>query len=53
MVGDGTSDREAARAADLVFATGSLARWCRENGIVHEEFGSLSDVHAALLPGMA
>ena len=51
MVGDGTSDREAARVADRVFATGSLARWCRENGIVHEEFGTLGDVHAALFPG--
>src|SRR6185436_1286893 len=32
VVGDGFSDRCAARAADRVFARGSLLEWCRGEG---------------------
>jgi 2,3-diketo-5-methylthio-1-phosphopentane phosphatase len=50
MVGDGTSDRMAARAADVVFATGPLADWCGTSGVPCTPFATLADVHAALLP---
>ena len=49
LVGDGTSDRKAALLADLVFAKAGLARWCELNGVGFTPFGSLADVHAALL----
>jgi 2,3-diketo-5-methylthio-1-phosphopentane phosphatase len=49
FVGDGISDRHAARAADVVFATKSLARWCIEEGIAHTPFATLADVAALLL----
>lgn len=49
FVGDGTSDRYAARAADVVFATAALARWCTDEGIAHTHFDTLSDVAAVLL----
>jgi HAD superfamily phosphoserine phosphatase-like hydrolase len=51
FVGDGTSDRHAARAADVVFATGALARWCTGEGITHTRFDTLADVAAVLLQG--
>jgi 2,3-diketo-5-methylthio-1-phosphopentane phosphatase len=50
FIGDGTSDRYAARAADVVFATESLARWCEDEGIAHTHFASLRDVERALFP---
>jgi 2-hydroxy-3-keto-5-methylthiopentenyl-1-phosphate phosphatase len=50
FVGDGNSDRYAARAADVVFATKSLARWCANEGIAHTPFAALADVTAVLLP---
>jgi 2-hydroxy-3-keto-5-methylthiopentenyl-1-phosphate phosphatase len=49
FVGDGTSDRYAARAADVVFATNSLADWCCDQGIAHTPFTTLADVAAVLL----
>ena len=49
LVGDGASDRKAAAIADVVFAKGALARWCRVAGIGHTQFAVLADVHAALL----
>jgi 2-hydroxy-3-keto-5-methylthiopentenyl-1-phosphate phosphatase len=49
FVGDGTSDRKAALLADLVWATGALARWCEEQGVAHARFDSLEDVHWDLL----
>ena len=47
-VGDGYSDRCAARAADRVFARDGLARWCKDQGIAYEPFDDLRDVLAAL-----
>lgn len=44
VVGDGTSDRAAAEAADLVFATGELADWCSDRGIAHHRFRGLAEV---------
>jgi 2-hydroxy-3-keto-5-methylthiopentenyl-1-phosphate phosphatase len=49
FVGDGTSDRHAARVADVVFATGALARWCADEGIAHVQFDTLADVATVLL----
>lgn len=49
FIGDGTSDRHAARVADEVFAKGALARWCAEEGIEHVRFDTLDDVASHLL----
>jgi 2-hydroxy-3-keto-5-methylthiopentenyl-1-phosphate phosphatase len=48
LCGDGTGDRHAADAADLVFARrgSSLARYCRERSIAHDEFDTFDDVMA-------
>ncbi len=48
FVGDGTSDRHAARVADVVFATASLAQWCDAEGIAFTPFASLDDVRALI-----
>ena len=50
FIGDGFSDREAAAAADLVFARRgrSLAEHCRSRDIACEEYASFHDVHARL-----
>jgi len=48
MVGDGTSDRFGAAAADVVFARDRLADWCRESSTAFVPFGGLADVEAAL-----
>lgn len=50
FIGDGTSDRHAARVADEVFAKGALARWCTDEGIPHTPFSVLDEVASALLP---
>ena len=50
FVGDGTSDRHAARVADWVFAKGALARWCADEGIEHTRFDVLDEVASVLLP---
>ena len=50
FVGDGTSDRHAARVADVVFAKGALAQWCAEEGIDHVRFDTLTQVTATLFP---
>jgi 2-hydroxy-3-keto-5-methylthiopentenyl-1-phosphate phosphatase len=47
-VGDGSSDRCAAQAAERVFARGALARYLGERGIAYERFDDLLDVVAAL-----
>jgi 2,3-diketo-5-methylthio-1-phosphopentane phosphatase len=49
FIGDGTSDRHAARVADEVFAKGALAEWCAEQDIDHTRFDVLDDVAAHLL----
>ncbi|MHB8513396.1 MAG: haloacid dehalogenase-like hydrolase [Actinomycetota bacterium] len=51
MIGDGTSDRHAARAADLVFAKDGLAQWCELNEIPFMHFNTLSDVAACIQSG--
>lgn len=50
FIGDGTSDRHAARVADTVFAKEALAAWCAEQGIPYVPFGVLDDVAVHLLP---
>ena len=49
FVGDGTSDRHAARVADVVFAKGALAQWCATEAIPHTTFDTLTKVTAALI----
>lgn len=44
LVGDGTSDRHGASAADAVLARGSLLEWCRREGLAHTEFRDFDDV---------
>ena len=44
LVGDGYSDRCAARVADRVVARGSLAAWCAAEGIAARSFESFADV---------
>lgn len=51
MVGDGLSDRCGARAADRVFARGSLLDWCRAERIEAATFRDFDDV-AALARGL-
>lgn len=55
MVGDGTSDRYGAAAADLVFAKGRLVDWCEASGTPFTPYGDLAEVEAALrsLAGLA
>lgn len=48
FVGDGLSDRYAAGVADLVFAKGSLAAYCRGEGIAHILYDGLGEVAAYL-----
>jgi 2-hydroxy-3-keto-5-methylthiopentenyl-1-phosphate phosphatase len=48
FVGDGTSDQMAAPLADVLFATGSLARWCDDNDVSYRPFSTLRDVAAEL-----
>ena len=47
VVGDGTSDRYAAAAADLVFAKGRLVDWCRLGSVDYVPFEGLVDVLGA------
>ena len=44
LVGDGTSDRHGAAAADTVLARGSLREWCEAEAIAHEPFADFGDV---------
>jgi 2-hydroxy-3-keto-5-methylthiopentenyl-1-phosphate phosphatase len=48
FLGDGTSDRHGAEAADAVFARagGSLVRWCADRAIPHTVFSSFDEVIA-------
>lgn len=44
LVGDGTSDRHGALAADAVLARGSLLEWCRAEGLPCTAFSDFGDV---------
>ena len=44
LVGDGTSDRHGALAADAVLARGSLLEWCRAEGVPHRAVQDFGDV---------
>ena len=44
LVGDGTSDRHGAQAADRVLARGSLAQWCEHERIPFRAFEDFRDV---------
>ena len=48
FVGDGRSDFEAAKEADLVFAHSILAEECRRQGIPYRPFSDFGDVLSAL-----
>lgn len=43
-IGDGMSDFCPSELADVIFATGSLAAWCNDNGLPHHSFRTLTDV---------
>ena len=43
-IGDGISDRCPVRYADIVFAKGSLIRYCQEQNVTYHEFRDFSDV---------
>jgi 2-hydroxy-3-keto-5-methylthiopentenyl-1-phosphate phosphatase len=53
FIGDGTSDRFAAAHADSVFAKGSLARICRQEGWPYRDWDRLADVADWLEPAFA
>lgn len=44
FVGDGMSDRYAARTADLTFAKAELLEHCREHGLAHEAYLNFKDI---------
>ena len=47
-IGDGRSDTCAVKFADIVFAKGTLAAFCTENGIPFHHYRSLHDVYIML-----
>ena len=53
FIGDGRSDREAAREADLVFAKDALADYCHTQGIETLHFSNFVDVCNQLGPWLA
>ena len=46
LIGDGKSDACLAGEADVVFAKGSLIKYCEKNGIAHHRFQTFADVLA-------
>jgi 2-hydroxy-3-keto-5-methylthiopentenyl-1-phosphate phosphatase len=50
FVGDGLSDRHAARVADIVFAKGDLAAFCERAGIAYTPFDTLTAVAECVTP---
>ena len=44
FIGDGLSDRFAAKVADLTFAKGKLLKFCEENKITYERYSTFGDV---------
>jgi len=49
-IGDGYSDRCAAEASDLVFATRGLASYLDERGVPYERFDDFHDIARSLAP---
>ena len=49
FLGDGLSDRGAARSADIVFARAGLARYCEQEGIPYKEFSNFLEVQHSLM----
>jgi 2-hydroxy-3-keto-5-methylthiopentenyl-1-phosphate phosphatase len=45
-IGDGCTDRCPGASADLLFAKGSLATWCDDQGIAHRPFTDFHDILA-------
>jgi 2-hydroxy-3-keto-5-methylthiopentenyl-1-phosphate phosphatase len=48
FVGDGVSDRFAALYSDVVFAKGTLPRYCDEHGVAYEAWRDFDDVRRVL-----
>ena len=48
FAGDGASDQEASRQADMVFAHRTLARYCKEEGIEYQHFQDFKPVLLAV-----
>lgn len=48
LIGDGKSDACLARSADVVFAKGSLTRYCEQENIAHHRFQTFADVLAVV-----
>lgn len=44
FVGDGLSDRFAAKAASLTFAKGKLSEFCRSNRLLHREYAGFGEI---------
>jgi 2-hydroxy-3-keto-5-methylthiopentenyl-1-phosphate phosphatase len=44
LIGDGKSDACLAKSADIVFAKGSLIKYCEANNIAHFKFQTFADV---------
>ena len=49
LIGDGRSDFCVAQEADLVFAKGKLAEFCREENILHRPIASFRDARAYMM----
>jgi len=47
-IGDGISDRCPVRYADIVFAKGSLIRYCQDQNVTYHEFRDFTDVMSRL-----
>ena len=47
-IGDGISDRCPVRFADIVFAKGSLIRYCQDQNVTYHEFRDFTDVMSRL-----
>jgi 2-hydroxy-3-keto-5-methylthiopentenyl-1-phosphate phosphatase len=48
FIGDGLSDRFAARAADVVFAKRQLLSYCREHDIICQPFETFAEVETQI-----
>ena len=52
FVGDGLSDRYAAKCSDLTFAKGTLLTFCRENGIQHVAYENFKKIEQTMTQKM-